>query len=305
MDNLDTRIIQQLTGPGSYQWNVRQSYSTIAKKLGADEETVRRRILRAERSGHLGGSELILNPFLIDREPVGMELKVANSEKTKKDEVISQIKLVDGVVMIIDLQGEALQIMLFCEDEKTISRRTQLISSIAGCRDPLIVREMGFPRPDVKLNRLDWLILKSLRKEPRKSTATIAKEVRSSARTVDRRISVLTENSAFFHVFRPDFKKSEGVVCSVIISYKDGNVKSTVDDVINSKLERVVFSSTSARMISQFNFVCNNVIEAEETNEWIQTLDGVAQVRMGIVKEFILLTDWIDEEIEKRLSKAR
>ncbi len=202
-------------------------------------------------------------------------MRVANSRNIKKDEVISQIKLVDGVVLIIDLQGEALQIMLFCEDEKAVSRRTQLISSIAGCRDPLIMRDMGFPRPDVKLNKLDLLILKSLRKEPRKSTVAIANEVRSSARTVDRRISVLTKNNAFFHVFRPDFKKSEGVVCSVIVSYKDGSEKSAVDDEINSKLDRVVFSSTSARMISQFNFVCNNVIEAEETNEWIQTLDGV------------------------------
>jgi DNA-binding Lrp family transcriptional regulator len=301
MDNLDAKIMREFNGPGALQWNVRQSYSTIATKLGADEETVRRRIIRMQQSGHLGGSELILNPYLINREPVAMELRVAGPSRERKSELISQIELIDGVVMIVDLQGDALQVLLFCEDEKAVSRRTRLLSSISGCSNPLIIRNMGFPHPDIKLSKTDWLILKSLRREPRRNSADIAKELRTSVRTVERRIGVLTENGAFFHMFRPDFRKFDGVAGSIIVSYEEGSRKSALDEAISSKLERVVFSFTASSTISQFNFVCDNLLQAEANHEWIQGLDGVSQASMGIVKGFILVTDWLDEEIDKRL----
>jgi DNA-binding Lrp family transcriptional regulator len=91
LDSLDARIFSELSGAGSYQWDVRQSYSSIARKLEVDEETVRRRILRAEQRGLLGGWELVLNPYLIGREPVAMELKVAGSDSARKLRVVQQI----------------------------------------------------------------------------------------------------------------------------------------------------------------------------------------------------------------------
>ncbi|HZW55343.1 MAG TPA: AsnC family transcriptional regulator [Nitrososphaerales archaeon] len=73
MDSLDAGIIREFSGPeGHYQWDIRQSYSRIARKLGVDEETIRRRIRRAEQVGLIKGGELILNPYLIGREPSGL-----------------------------------------------------------------------------------------------------------------------------------------------------------------------------------------------------------------------------------------
>jgi DNA-binding Lrp family transcriptional regulator len=302
LDSLDARIFSELSGSGSYRWDVRQSYSSIARKLEVDEETVRRRILRAERRGLLRGWELILNPYLIGREPVAMEIKVAGSDKAKKLRVIQQIKLVDGVLLIIDMQGESLNVVLCCENEQAISRRTALISSISGDKDPLILRKVGFPRCDLSLTRTDLLILKSLRRDPRKDTADVASEIGVSARTIERRISVLAANNAFFHLLTPDFKRTEGAVCRAVIFYGDGKKKATLDEMIGSKLERIVYSVTVGSTVSQFTFVCNNVIEAEEIHEWIQGLDGVAEARMGIIREFILVSGWLDEEIEAMLS---
>ncbi len=48
LDDLDMRIIRELGGSRPTQWNVRESYSNIARKLGVDEETVRMRVNRAE-----------------------------------------------------------------------------------------------------------------------------------------------------------------------------------------------------------------------------------------------------------------
>jgi DNA-binding Lrp family transcriptional regulator len=304
LDSLDARIFSELSGSGPYHSGVRQSYSSIARKLKVDEETVRRRIQRAERRGLLGGRELILNPCLIGREPVAMEVKVAGSDRAKKLGVVQQIKLVDGVLFIIDLQGESLNVFLYCENEQAILRRTALISSMAGDKHPLILRNVGFPRCGLSLTRTDLLILKSLRRDLRKDTANIATEIGVSARTIERRISLLTANNAFFQLLRPDFKRAEGTICRVTISYGDGKKKADVDEIIGSRL-RIVYSMTTERAASQFTFVCNNVVEAEAIEEWIRGLDGVSEARMGIIREFILVAGWLDDEIERMLSEGK
>jgi DNA-binding Lrp family transcriptional regulator len=304
LDSLDARIFSELSGSGSYRSDVRQSYSSIARKLKVDEETVRRRIRRAEQRGLLRGPELVLNPHLMGRIPLAMEVRVADSTNAKKLTVIQQIKLVDGVLFIIDLQGDSLSVLLYCESEQAASRRTALISSIAGATDPLILRKVGLPSCDLSLTRTDLLILRSLRSDPRKDTAEIASEIGVSTRTVERRISVLSSNNAFFYLLKPDFKRAEGTVCRVIIFYKDGKRKTELDKMIRSRLERIVFSVTSESSVSQVTFVGNNVVEAEEIEEWIRGLDGVASTSMGVIREFILTSAWLDDEIERMLSKA-
>jgi DNA-binding Lrp family transcriptional regulator len=305
LDSLDAKIFSELSGSGSFSPAVRQSYSSIARKLKVDEETVRRRIRRAEQRGLLGGSELMLNPYLMGRVPVAMEVIVADSDIAKKLRAIQQIKLVDGVLFMIDFQGESLNVLLYCESEQAISRRTALIASIAGGKDPLILRRIGVPRCNLSLTKTDLSILKALRRDPRKDTTDIAGELGISARTVERRISILTANNAFFQMVRPDFKRAEGTVCRLIISYSDGKRKAAMDESIRSKLQRIVFSVTSESAVSQFTFVCDNVVEAEDIEEWVRGLDGVAWALMGIIKEFILVTGWLDDEIERMLSEGR
>jgi hypothetical protein len=209
---------------------------------------------------------------------------------------------VDGVLFIVDLQGESLHVFLYCESEQAILRRTALISSISGDTNPLIQRKVGFPRCDLSVTRTDLLILKSLRRDLRKDTAEIASEIGISTRTVERRISLLTANNAFFRLLRPDFKRAEGTVCRAVISYGDGKKKAALDGMIGSRLERIVFSVTAESTASQFTFVCDNAVEAEEIGEWIQGLDGVVEARMGIIREFILVSGWLDDEIERMLS---
>jgi DNA-binding Lrp family transcriptional regulator len=307
LDSIDAGIIREFSGPeGNYQWDVRQSYSRIARKLGVDEETVRRRIRRSERSGLIGGGELILNPYLIGREPVRVVLNVANHEKRKRT-VVSQIGLIDGVLLILDMQGPAMQVLLFCENEEAVTRRTRLITSISGCEDPVILRNLdalGFRRCNLKPTQTDLKILKSLRKNPRKSMDNVAREVGVSKRTIERRIAHLTQNSAFFHMLRLDFRKSQGVLCSLIVSYGDERQKSRLDATIASKVEKLFYSATAAKAVSIFNFACDNVAESEAIREFADSLEGVIETKIGFIREYILVSDWLDTEIERMLSQS-
>ena len=114
----------------------------------------------------------------------------------------------------------------------------------------------------------------------------------------------MTDKYAFFHILNLDFEKIDGVICSIVVSYQDEKGKSTLDRLIDSKLERAIYSATRTKRTSLFNFVRNNLAEAERVSEWIHDLDGVAKTRMGVIKQYILETEWLDSELRSMLSKS-
>ena len=271
MDEVDAGIIRELSGPdGTYPWNVRQSYSSIGRKLGVDGETVRRRIIHMDKIGLLTGTEVVPNPFVLGREPVRVVLRVANPDR-KKREVVSQLRLVDGAVLIINWQGEGVHVLMFCEDELAVHRRVGLMSSISGCKDPVVLRNspaLGFHKSSMDLTRTDLHIVKALRRDPRTSSEKLAKLAGVSRRTVERRLVAMTNAHALFHKVRMDFQKIDGVSGSIIVSFKSEEVKRRLDEKIRGKLTNVFFSISNGSKTSQFNFVCKNVAEFEEIRDW-------------------------------------
>ena len=80
-ENLPVRILKELTSPGSFQWNFRESYSHLGTRLGVDEETVRLAIKIAMDFQLLVGWRLIINPHFFDMQLGGMQLEVSSSKK--------------------------------------------------------------------------------------------------------------------------------------------------------------------------------------------------------------------------------
>jgi DNA-binding Lrp family transcriptional regulator len=63
---LTVSIMKELSITPSH-WNVKRSYSEVAKKLGVDEETVRSRVQSLRNTGFLLGWRLILSAKLLGR----------------------------------------------------------------------------------------------------------------------------------------------------------------------------------------------------------------------------------------------
>jgi DNA-binding Lrp family transcriptional regulator len=305
LDSIDAGIIRELSGPdGNYPWNFRESFSKVARKLKVDQKTIRRRIRNLERREILEGREVVVNPYFIGYEPIRIILNVANYEKVKSG-IISQLMHIDGMILILDWQGPTLHLLMFCENEAAISRKIKLVSSICGSAEPVILRNseaLGFYECSLRATRKDLVILKSLRRNPRKRVQKIAHEIGLSIRTVERRISVLTSYRAFFHMVRIGFENVDGLTCSVFVFYSDETKKSNADNEIASRLNALVFSATAGTRISQFTFICRNVVEAEDIRQWIQTLEGIKKIVMGLVTKYLLVTDWLDYEIERIIS---
>jgi DNA-binding Lrp family transcriptional regulator len=298
-DTLDLRITREIGTPQSTQWNVRESYASIAKRVGVDEETVRKRIKRQEKIGILQGWRAAIHPNLIDCVDVDVDLEVGNVER--KDEIISQLKFLEGVVVIANFEGRGLNVLFYTEPGEALSRKIQLIRTMCGADE--FIWASFLPPCDMKPSETDWRIIWSMRNDPRKNLSEIAKEVRVTTRTVNRRLSFLTEHRALFLIGLPNFRQTTGITGNFLIFCSDRERKYAISEKVISKFENTAFAAAASNYL-MFNIYFHNLSEVETAPEWIKKLEGVEKVRMRIMKDLIFLCGWLDEQMKKRFKMS-
>lgn len=110
----------------------------------------------------------------------------------------------------------------------------------------------------------------------------------------------MTEGRAVFLQRTPNFRMFAGLSCVFLVFCPDGKKKSAVDDIVLSKVRRIELSNTSSKQYSTFAMVLDNLSEADDTLKWVQRLDGVEKVKMGIMKELLVEQSWLRDEIRAR-----
>jgi DNA-binding Lrp family transcriptional regulator len=296
-DTLDLRIMKEIGTPRSMQWNVRESYTSIAKRVGVDEETVRKRIKRQEKLGAIQGWRAVIHPNLVGCVDAYVDLEVSNANR--KEEILSQLKLIDGVIVITNFEGEGLFVMFYSEPGQALLRKIQLICSICGTTD-FTAFDNYLPLSDLKLSETDWKIIWAIRDDPRKNLSEIAKEARITPRTVNRRLTLLTERRAFFLMGLPNFRQLVGITSNFLIFCSGKENMSSIAERIVSRFENTAFVAVTQSVL-MCNILFQNLSEAEEAYEWIRRLEGVGKARMRIMKDLIFVCDWLDNQMKKRL----
>jgi len=297
-DDLDIRIIRALASPHSFQWDVRISYANVAAGLNIDEETVRSRLKHMNDVRFLRGWQLILNPGLLGREAAIVELSVGDSES--KPEVISRLKLLEGVMLIDDLYGNELAVLTMYENASALERQVRLFASLCGGPTPASWK-LGFPPCELTPTRTDWRIMQALRRDGRGRLSDVARSLRLSTRTVKRRMIQLVDGNAFYLDPLLDLGKVGGVRCRFWVT-SEASWKQAVDKTILSGLQRIIWTHTAPQEYSLFVAHLSNVSEVQERLLWMKQLGGVREVRSTIEVEHIHVQEWVSGEIEKRLS---
>jgi DNA-binding Lrp family transcriptional regulator len=300
-DTVDLRIMKEIGTPQSMQWNIRESYVSIAKRVGVDEETVRKRIKRQEKLGAIQGWRAVIHPNLVGCVDAYVDLEVSNANK--KEEILSQLKLLEGVIVITSFEGKGLFVMFYTEPGEALTRKVQLICSICGTRDFTALNSY-LPPCDLKLSGTDWKIIWAIRDDPRKNLSEIAKDARVTTRTVNRRLTLLTERRAFFLMGLPNFRQLVGTTGNFLIFCSDEEKRSSAAKSIISRFENTAFAAVTQSFI-MCNIFFHNLSEAEQAYEWINRLEGVAKARMRIMKDLIFVCDWLDNQMKKHLPEAK
>lgn len=298
LDDLDMKIIREIDSPNSPSWNVRVSYADISRKLGVDEETIRLRVKRAREHGAFPTLRLMVNPRLLDRKAVSLEVEVDAEEE--KAMAVSKLRRVEGVTKIIVYRGKGLQVTVYVQETGSLTRQINSIESICGSSKSAMWTSR-FPRPSVRMRKVDWKIVQALSAEAGRDLDEVATSLRVSARTVQRRLSVMTEGKAVFLSGAPNVDSVGGVTCCFVVHCPDGRSKRSLDATIRSDFSRVGHIDTSPEDYSAFGVPCENLAEADKVLARLRAADGVQDAGMRIMNEVILVQDWLNGEIERRI----
>jgi len=291
--------MRELGGSTSSHWNVRESYSNIARKLGVDEETVRTRLNKARERGFLPAWRAIVNPLLLNCREAYLDVEMQDEDR--KDEAILKIKIVNGVHSIVNFRGREIQVLTYYEDTDSLEKKVQQIEAICG--SPRLALWLStFPRPQIEMKKLDWRILDMMREDAWRDLDDVAKRLGLSTRTVQRRLNAMKEEKAIYIHRPPNVDAVTGLMCSFLVFFSDPDKKRAADKVIHSTFKRIGAFDTSHEQFSMFRISCQNFAEADKVTKDLEAIDGAKDVRMRIIKEIILVEDWVESQIEKQIS---
>jgi DNA-binding Lrp family transcriptional regulator len=301
-DNLYSRILREMYAPAWARIGGRQSNAALAKRLRVDEETVRSVVLKMRNSGFLKSWSVSLNPHALGMECESIVVGIGEEKSHSKQKIVSQLKDVDGVVAIFSfMKDPLLRIVLYYSEDQELERKIRLISSICGTEQPETSWKIPFPAHDLDLKKSDWLIVRLLLQNSKRSVSEIAKAVGVSTRTVTRRLEVMMERKSFFLSPVVDATKVDGFLYHFVISIPDEAAKPAIDEKLRQSISRVVFADTSAQHYSIIAAICQNISEAEEICDLMRNTEGVQEVTATVFEDIIFVCDWISSEIERRI----
>lgn len=297
LDELDIQILGDLGSPASPQWNVRESYADLARRLGVDEETVRLRVIRARERGYMPTWRIKVNPHLLGRTPAGFDLAAPSGPA--RGDAIARLERLDGVVLLVDFRDEGLLALVWCRDPGELGRLRALLTEICQ-RAPRTVWTSRVDQPTVRLGSRDWRILEVMRDDARMDLRDVAASLETTVRTVQRRLKAMTEGRAIMLEGTPDVTKVGGVICDYLVECPEESSKRRADAQVPYEVRKIGLSDTSPPNHSVFGVACENLAQADEVLGKLKVLYGVETVRMGVVRRFIPVDAWLAREIRAR-----
>lgn len=299
MDRLDIKILGRLyrgVSSHGFQPEVKGVYSRIAKGLGLDEDTIRKRVDRLESTGVITNWMLVINPNAIGMKIYAIWMTV--SPQLKIEDAVRKIRLVRGVISIAREVGDILGIGLLCETEQAFRKSAELISELAG-RPEITTYAVDHPVTPFELSATDWDIISALRPDPLIRYTEVAERLGLSPKTVQRRMTKLTEGNVIFFVPEINFSELEGATCvDLFITYTSSGLKATVDRNIYTKFEEYVLrAGWGSPSHGHFEFIVPNLMVAQQIVDWARSLQGVREVKINFVFEWSVFYDDVMDEI--------
>lgn len=292
-DKAYSDLMRELWGSPA-MWNQRKKYVDIAKKLGIDEETVRNRIKSLKESGFLLGWRVTPNPTLLGRRPAFLLI-----ETEDKEDIIQKVKGRTGVITIISIYNNYLLLNLFDDEERSSARE---ISNIFGIKTrPFNTPEMSLPQSNFRMTLTDWKIVGILLKDAERNVNEVAKELKTSARTIKRRLGAMLGASAIFIMPVVNLKKNTGIPYSLMIQSEDDK-KDEVEREVSGRIHNLVFRASFPKGGSIFGFTGSNIAEGNELLKWVKKQRGVKSARIYISEEVLHVYDWLEREVKHRIS---
>jgi DNA-binding Lrp family transcriptional regulator len=301
MDANDVRIFCEMAfaGLNLVATTARQiSPSTISRKMGLDEKTVRLRIRKMEESGFIKYYQARPNLSLLGMK-YNCSCRFEAMNVPTKYGVLDYIQNLYGVVEAYDYLGPIVSVAMAGASETDIA---SLTGQIAG-RFELTKMSLGAQRlrdmQREKLDTLDWKIIQKLRYDAHVTAKEVADALSITQRMSEYRIEKLLDSG--FVTIRPVINplSQQGVVFYELgVSIESLN---RTEEMLRQKHSGNIWSMHTAPngtiVMDMFGF---KLAEPEERAMELLSMEGVKWCSIAVLKEVIepKRPNWIDEFIQ-------
>ena len=289
LDRVDFRILKSLlasngTPPGAALF--RKSFRSMARDLGIDQGTVRSRIRAFQERGILRGWYLGVSPSATGQDVIYSWLLVGR--ESRKEDLIQKFLSQKEVERVCNYLGPKLSLVLLCEKSLDPSLALGRLAVGTGISEvPHVQAAIHSPPGDLK--ETDIAIIDELRRDPWRPYSEIARELRTSDRTVKRRAKKLAEAGTIYMLPVIDVKAIQGIIpMELVVQYDSEDSKSAVNRLVLSRVkESLVFSNISG-LHGYFALAVPNLAYVEQIAGWVEEQKGVKQAYSNALQDVIL-----------------
>lgn len=292
MDNLDMKILGRLLN------NCRESDRQLGMELGVSGGAVRARIQKMEKRG-------IIGEFFIKVEPpvlgYGVLYFVVSGENI--NEILEQVSLVGEPYFVVPCIGGITVCGIVVKEN--VKQKVELASKLMKDLRVLSIFEAENPGFSSNLTKTDLEILKKLIKDPRQKIENIAKNTNLSTKTITRCIEKLQENDGIQFTLVYDSRKIENFIPHVILTWIEGNLKETLENMNNTFSESYLQIPFIAKNQIVLFMYSDNIFKMDELTQKVRTIKNVKSADLFIPKKISFYSKWLEKAINdfKKSSK--
>lgn len=288
LDRFDIRIVRELTQSRTV-WPARPgliaSYRQIARTVGASPGTVRNRVGHMTRSGVLRGFAVYANLNLLGLRSGSYAVEVSPS--LRKSEVIDRLARIDGLVFFENFRGGLLGIGIAYAPDQNVEVMLARIDAVAHSPRGMFSR-VTHPPCSVELTQPEWMLLSRLMSGSFRSYGQLARELRTSIRTLKRRLAKLDRSGALLTFPQLDYSALTGVVAAgLLVTFRDSPAKEDAKLKVRQLLDDWTTFVGGWEDFEFYRLFLPNVAKAAEVGETVRGIPGVGYVRIEFVDGLI------------------
>ncbi len=304
MDPLDIRIMCHLgmcPNVMSFAARRRPDPTEVAKELKIDGKTVRSRMERWEKTGFIKCYQILPNNNILG---IKSSLYLFSFDDiVKKYQVIKKVRLVEGVLSIVNALGISFGLWLAYEDEEERDKRLSLLVEITGCQEPPKITDDAHDPVTTRLSSLDWKIIKCLRHNALKPLSTIAEDCHVTRKTAKLHLERMIQGNAFYMRAIFDASRVSGLIFYALAAVVDEDLKREALRELTRMFRENAFAKWESAGNILFSLWSISVGEPEDSYVKARNVKGVMHVEVQVVKELIEFPEFVDKLVERRLKE--
>lgn len=286
MDNLDMRILSRLLN------NCRESDRQIGIELGMSGGAVRARIRKMQE-------KKIIEEFFVKVEPpvlgYGILYFVVSGENI--DEILEQARLVGEPYFVVPCVGGITVCGISVKEN--LDQKIELAKKLMKDVRVLSIFEAENPGFSSNLTKTDLEILEELIKNPRQKIEQIAKNTKMSTKTITRCIEKLHENDGIQFTLVYDPRKIESFIPHAILTWIEGDLKETLENLNNSFSESYLQIPFIAKNQIVLFMYSDNIFKMDELTQKVRNVKNIKSADLFIPKKILFYINWIEKAINE------